>query len=579
MAEPDIEVPQFQAGQKLFGRYALERKLGQGGMGVVWLAKDLTLDRLTALKFLPHLVLHDRTALDDLREETKRNLELTHPNIVRIYDFEEESATAGISMEYVDGGTLAGLRQERPQRFFEPADLLPWVKQLCTALHYAHTEARIVHRDLKPANLMVSARGNIKITDFGIARSITDSVSRVSRIGQTSGTLVYMSPQQLMGKPSTVADDVYSIGATLYDLITGKPPFFTGSIVAQVQEAFAPSLTERRTQLGKKGDPIPANWEEVIAACLAKEREGRPSTAMEIYERLAIPAGDEARTQTVVHLSTAIPPLPPPAPLIPPPLPQTTVVPPSTRGFPWIGLLLVLAIVGIGGLTAGVYFGFRGSGKHDAAPPDEAAHPAIAPPPSASPTVPQAPAAGDLVANSVPSGAVVSIDGQRLGFTPFTRRNVPAGPHQLRLEADGYFPVDLAVIVKGGETRDTGVIQLVAKPTPQTPVERPAREPSPPQQQQPPSSNGSGYLYPDWSQHRLTRAEVSRLSKEQLWRVRNEIYARHGLIFTSENGRKLARSLGSDYRGTDPDQDRVYNRLNAIEQANVELLKQLENGR
>src|SRR6185295_18660365 len=121
----------------------------------------------------------------------------------------------------VDGGTLAGLRQERPQRFFEPAELLPWVKQLCTALHYAHTEARIVHRDLKPANIMVSGRGNIKITDFGIARSITDSVSRVSRIVQTSGTLVYMSPQQLMGKPSTVADDVYSIGATLYDLITG----------------------------------------------------------------------------------------------------------------------------------------------------------------------------------------------------------------------------------------------------------------------------------------------------------------------------------------------------------------------
>jgi serine/threonine protein kinase len=578
MEEPDIEVPQFQAGQKLFGRYALERKLGQGGMGVVWLAKDLTLDRLTALKFLPHLVLHDRTALDDLREETKRNLELTHPNIVRIYDFEEESATAGISMEYVDGGTLAGLRQERSQRFFEPADLLPWVKQLCTALHYAHTEARIVHRDLKPANLMVNGKGNIKITDFGIARSITDSVSRVSRVGQTSGTLVYMSPQQLMGKPSTVADDVYSIGATLYDLITGKPPFFTGSIVAQVQEASAPSLAERRSQLGKTGAAIPAIWEEVIAACLTKEREGRPSTAMEIYERLAIPAGDEARTQTVVHLSTAIPPLPPPAPLIPPPLPQAAGVAP-TRGFPWIWLLVVLAVVGIGGLAAGVYFGFRGSGGHDAAPLGDATHPAIpaGPPPSASPPAPELPAVGEIVANSVPSGAVVSIDGQRLGFTPFTRRNLPVGPHQLRLEADGYFPVDLAVVVKGGETRDTGVIQLVAKPTPQAPAERPAREPMP-QQPQPPSYNG-GYAYPDWSQHRLTRAEVSKLSKEQLWRARNEIYARHGLIFTSENGRKLARALGADYRGTDPDQDRVYSRMNAVEQANVELLKQLENGR
>jgi len=232
-------------------------------------------------------------------------------------------------------------------------------------------------------------------------------------------------------------------------------------------------------------------------------------------------------------------------------------------------------------LAAGVYFGFRGSGGHDTTPLGDAPVPVIParPPPSASPSAPEPPAVGDIVANSVPSGAVVSIDGQRLGFTPWTRRNVPVGPHQLRLEADGYFPVDLAVVVKGGETRDTGVIQLVAKPAPATPV-RPAQDPAPPQVPPvAPSPNGSGYLYPDWSQHRLTRAEVARLSKDQLWRARNEIYARHGLIFTSENGRKLARSLGSDYRGTDPDQDRVYNRLNAIEQANVELLKQLENER
>src|SRR4029077_11905642 len=102
-------------------------------------------------------------------------------------------------------------------------ELTEWIKQLCEALDYAHNHARVVHRDLKPTNLMVNQRGELKVADFGIARSLSDSVSKITVEGGTSGTLVYMSPQQLNGERGTHLDDVYSFGATIYDLLTSKP--------------------------------------------------------------------------------------------------------------------------------------------------------------------------------------------------------------------------------------------------------------------------------------------------------------------------------------------------------------------
>jgi hypothetical protein len=274
----------FSAGQKLFGRYELARMLGRGGMGVVWLAKDLELGRETALKFLPELVAMDPNAIGDMKREVRRAIDLAHPNIVKIHDFVTDGRTAAVSMEYVNGHTLAALRQEKPAQVFATGDLLPWLKQLCAALDYAHADAQVVHRDLKAANLMVDARGRLKVLDFGIAASISDSVSRVSNQG-SSGTPVYMSPQQMMGEDPAVTDDVYSVGATLYELLTGKPPFHSGNIILQVQSKVPPRLNERRKTLGL--EPVPAAWEDVIAACLEKEPALRPRTAGEIFDRLS----------------------------------------------------------------------------------------------------------------------------------------------------------------------------------------------------------------------------------------------------------------------------------------------------
>src|SRR6266446_427472 len=279
---------EFASGQKVFGRYTLIKVLGRGGMGIVWLARDEELERDVALKFLPDLMVHDRALFDQLKRETKRCLELTHPHIVRIHDFVHDECSGGISMEYIDGETLSNLRAEKEQRVFEPDELATWISQLCDALDYAHNRAKIIHCDLKPANLMANRRGDLKIQDFGIARNLSDSVSRLTVEQGRSGTLVYMSPQQLNGERCTQLDDIYSLGATIYELLTSKPPFYSGNIDRQICERVAPSMTERRKELDIEPALIPKVWEDGVAACLAKDPSRRPQSAAEVAQRLGI---------------------------------------------------------------------------------------------------------------------------------------------------------------------------------------------------------------------------------------------------------------------------------------------------
>jgi len=276
------------SGQKVFGRYKLVKVLGRGGMGIVWLARDEELERDVALKFLPDLMIQDRALLEQLKRETKRCLELTHPHVVRIHDFVHDERSGCISMEYVDGETLSNLRAEKEQKVFEPDEIANWLGQLCEALDYAHNHAKVIHRDLKPANLMVNQRGDLKITDFGIARSLADSATRLTSEQGRSGTLVYMSPQQLSGDRGTHLDDIYSLGATIYELLTSKPPFYTGNIDRQICERIAPSMIERRKELDIEPALVPPVWEDTVAACLAKDPPQRPQSAAEVAQRLQL---------------------------------------------------------------------------------------------------------------------------------------------------------------------------------------------------------------------------------------------------------------------------------------------------
>jgi hypothetical protein len=286
----------LRAGMKVFGRYTLMRQLGRGGMGVVWLVRDEKLDLEVALKFLAEMYSQDEVAIEDLRRETRRCMKLSHTNVVRVNDFMDDEGLAAIVMEHVRGEDLSARRLSKPTRVFEAAELSPVVEQVCTALGYAHQIGRVVHQDLKPQNLMLTEAGLVKVMDFGIASSICESASRQNQKGGTlgAGTLPFMSPQQLMGYPPSVADDVYALGATLYDLLTGKPPFFRGSLETQIQSLVPPTMRERREELGVQGaEAIPEIWEAVVAACLEKEAEKRPRSMAEVWERLSGDPGDE----------------------------------------------------------------------------------------------------------------------------------------------------------------------------------------------------------------------------------------------------------------------------------------------
>jgi serine/threonine protein kinase len=291
----DVTQREFVGGQRLFGRYTLIRILGRGGMGIVWLAHDEELERDVALKFLPDLIIHDAAVLSDLKRETRRCLELTHKNIVRIYDFVHDERSGCISMEYIDGDTLSNLRCDKERKVFEAPELTDWMRQLCDALDYAHNYAHVIHRDLKPANLMVNQRGELKVSDFGIARSLEDSMSVITMAGGRSGTLSYMSPQQLEGERGTHLDDIYSLGASVYELLTSKPPFYVGDINRQIREKTPQSMTERRKEFEIEAEPIPAVWEEWVAACLAKDPARRPQSVKEIARQLQVPSPEAHR--------------------------------------------------------------------------------------------------------------------------------------------------------------------------------------------------------------------------------------------------------------------------------------------
>ena len=290
---------------KLFAWFGLERELGIGSTGAVWLAEDYSLKRhaeKVALKFLPDLIVRDKTAVEELKYEIHRRIALKHPNIQRVYDLVENKGRIAIQMEYLDGQSLSRLRLSRPNQIFEVRDLEKWVKELCQALEYAHKDVGLIDGDIVPGNLIVDLAGNLKLKDLGIANCITDSMTRLMVNHHTSETLPYNSPQRAAGGKSAITDDLYSLGATLYELLTSKPPFYAGDIGAQVSGKVPPSMTERRAELGIEGEAIPKNWEETVAACLAKDPVQRPQSAIEVEKRLKDATGSIAKTQPAIGI-------------------------------------------------------------------------------------------------------------------------------------------------------------------------------------------------------------------------------------------------------------------------------------
>jgi hypothetical protein len=396
-----IRVRTPAAGSVYFNRYRLTRILGRGGMGVVWLADDLKLERPVALKFLPSLIGLDPTAIKELKTETRRGLELSHPNIVRIYDFVDDDDEAAISMEFVDGKTLSELRATTDHGVFTTEQVAKWLPGICEALDYAHFQRKVVHRDLKPSNIMaIGLDDTAKIADFGIARSISDTMQRlsISQLG-VSGTLPYMSPQQAMGERPTPTDDVYSLGATIYELLSGKPPFYRGDIPSQLTSKIPASMIDRREELEiKASDHIPKEWEAVIAACLNKDPNLRPSSAGKLLELLGLRSTTNAITQ----------------PFIQPPAHHKSRNP-------------VYAAAAIAVLAAGAAFYFKSTTPEAA--PAVVAPATTAPAVAAAPTAPVpevAPAASAVPSPSVPAPVIAAVLPAALPASAIATPDMPA---------------------------------------------------------------------------------------------------------------------------------------------------------
>jgi hypothetical protein len=261
-----------------------------------------------ALKFLPEAVRANPVALNDLRQETHKSRILSHPNILRIYDlYESPDEAAFISMEYVDGLNLWALRTQQPNGCFTWEYLKPIVRQLCQALDYAHSEG-VIHRDLKSANMLIDERHRLRLADFGVAAWAFESPTSEIDRHRGSGTIAYMSPQQIDGMVPCVTDDIYALGATLYELLSGHPPFYQNNIAYQVRNVLATPLLERLADLEVQND-VPPAVAAMIMACLSKNPEQRPQNARAVADWIGLRDSRALPTTSFASPSLIAPPI------------------------------------------------------------------------------------------------------------------------------------------------------------------------------------------------------------------------------------------------------------------------------
>jgi non-specific serine/threonine protein kinase len=259
-------------GTVLNNRYRLDRELGQGGMGTVYEGYDQLLDRAVAIKILTSKSLGIE-GKERLLSEARAVAQLNHPNIVSVYDAGEDQSLPFVVMEYLHGQSL----HEKPPEDMD--EILRVTLQICDALEEAHIHG-IVHRDLKPENVIITDGGLAKLTDFGLARSLS---SRMSQEGALTGTVFYISPEQALGKPLDGRTDLYSLGVMLYEFITGELPFTADDPLAVI----AQHIHEQPRRPVELAPDIPPVFEEIILKLLSKNVEDRFPTANELKEALA----------------------------------------------------------------------------------------------------------------------------------------------------------------------------------------------------------------------------------------------------------------------------------------------------
>ena len=387
------------------GRYQILDRLGEGGMGVVYLARDPELQRTIAIKMLSGGgdAEYDGEMRERFAREARSAAGLKHNHIVTIYDIGEDQSRPFIAMEFLDGESMAQLIERRAQMSAERKVRL--ALELCSGLGYAH-RLGLIHRDMKPANLMITSEGSLKILDFGLARAITKVTNAdLTQAGMLMGTPHYMSPEQVLGQPVDQRSDIFSVGAVLYELFTYRRAFEAATLpivlhqILQVEPAAIRSITPA----------VAPDIERAIAKALHKNPDSR-------YQTLTALAADLEQAVTALNATpgpdvTVLLPAPavveaPPVPTVvrPRPLQSTPAVTPQARPASKWPLFLALAalIVAVVGAIALYVSAMRGRNPQRAATPATTNSAPATPPqtqvPEAVPPRVNVPAAADVPA-------------------------------------------------------------------------------------------------------------------------------------------------------------------------------------
>lgn len=266
-------------GQKINERYEIIKTIGEGGMANVYLANDTILDRKVAIKVLRGDLSNDEKFIRRFQREALSVSNLSHPNIVEVYDVGEEDGQYYIVMEYIEGKTLKQLLKKRETLTLP--EVIDIMLQLTDGLAHAH-ESYIIHRDIKPQNIMILDNGLVKITDFGIAMAL--NATQLTQTNSVMGSVHYLPPEQANGKSATVKSDIYSLGILMYELITGSVPFKGDNAV----EIALKHMKEKIPSIRKQNPTIPQSVENIVIKATAKNPRNRYDSVKEMHDDLEV---------------------------------------------------------------------------------------------------------------------------------------------------------------------------------------------------------------------------------------------------------------------------------------------------